>query len=434
MTKPLDYNQVAPYGFLILEKIFVILFGTDDYVFRIIPLISGILLILFYLYLLKKIFNNYLPVLTGILLIVINFDIIYYTIELKPYILDALITIILAISFVKIIEKFDKNILRYSVFFSIILWFSYPATIIIAGIYTTLIVLFFTNKDFVNLKKTVFLGTIPLISLLICFLLTLKNSGQSDYMKSFWSDHFAPLPISLSAFYWYKRAFFWALNKPFNIENVYLGSFFSITGTIAIFKKDRKMFLFITFVLLYLLIASFIGRYPLYQRLLIFSVPLFYLILIYNFELFPQRIAKSILFIIFFTFFIFQPLKDSQEIIKYNISKQEIKPALKYISEKKLDGDLLAIHHSADTIFEFYKEKFNLNSIETIRKIKPMWNQADYKMALEKIKNSKRVWLLFTDFRRQENELLLGYMNLVGIKKDEQFYPGIELYLYEIRL
>jgi len=55
LTKPLDYNQVAPYGFLILEKIFVILFGTDDYVFRIIPLISGILLILFYLYLLKKI-------------------------------------------------------------------------------------------------------------------------------------------------------------------------------------------------------------------------------------------------------------------------------------------------------------------------------------------------------------------------------------------
>lgn len=94
----------------------------------------------------------------------------------------------------------------------------------------------------------------------------------------------------------------------------------------------------------------------------------------------------------------------------------------------------MAIHHSADTIFEFYKEKYDFSNVEIIRKIKPMWNQADYKIALEKIKNYKRVWLLFTDFRRQENELLLGYMNFVGTKKDEQFYPGIELYLYEIRL
>ena len=45
----LDYNQGAPIGFLIVEKLLIKVFGESEYVFRLFPLICGILsLIIFY--------------------------------------------------------------------------------------------------------------------------------------------------------------------------------------------------------------------------------------------------------------------------------------------------------------------------------------------------------------------------------------------------
>ena len=45
----LDYNQFAPIGFLVVEKVMVQAFGSSEYVFRALPLIAGIAsLFLFY--------------------------------------------------------------------------------------------------------------------------------------------------------------------------------------------------------------------------------------------------------------------------------------------------------------------------------------------------------------------------------------------------
>lgn len=433
LAKPLDYYQVAPYGFLIIEKAFSSIFGNEDFVFRIFPLICGILLIFLFLSLLKNLHQQNFAIITGISLICLNFDLIYYTIELKPYIIDAFLTTLLIIIFLKLKNDFDKKILINSIFYSLIIWFSYPAILIIFGTYITFSVIFLLEKDFIKLRKLILSSFLPFLSFLIYYLLILKNSGQNEYIKNFWKDHFAPLPFSSSSIFWYKRAFLWAMERPFNIQNIYLGSLFTFLGTFGIYKKDKNLFIFLTVVFFTLICVSAIGRYPLYQRLLIFSTPIFYLVLLYSFEVFSNKLIKLIIFISFFIFLVFPLLKESPSILKFSMSKQEIKPALEYISENKLDEDLLAIHHSADTIFEFYKDRFSLNKMKLLRKIKPMWDQAEYKNVVEKIKKSKRVWLLFTDFRRQENELFLGYIDTIGIKKDEKFYPGVELYLYEIR-
>ncbi|MCX7990812.1 MAG: glycosyltransferase family 39 protein [Proteobacteria bacterium] len=433
LAKPLDYNQAAPYGFLILEKIFVILFGGEDFVFRIIPFFSGIILIFLFYHLLRNVFSNNLGILSGIALISLNHDVVYYTIELKPYISDALVATLLTIFFIRLVNNFNNNIIKYSFLSAIILWFSYPSLFFIASIYSALIIIFLREKDYQKLKKLILTSLIPLVSFSVYFLIVLKYAGKNDYLNNFWADHFAPAPYTLKALSWYKRAFLWALDKPYNISNVYLGTFFTFTGLFILFKKDKKLFLFIFLVTFFMLFTSMIKRYPVFQRLILFSVPLYYLIISYNFELFDKKISKIIIFSIFSVFFLFEPLKNSAEILNQSMSRQEIKPALRFISEKKINGDLLAIHHSADTLYEFYKDKYNLDGLEIIRKIKPMWNQAEYKFTLEKIKQSKRVWLLFTDFRRQENELFLGYLNSIGIKRGEWFYPGVELYLYEIR-
>src|SRR5512135_2026571 len=40
-TKPLDYEQAAPFGFLLLTKALMIIFGKSEYVLRLVSFIAG---------------------------------------------------------------------------------------------------------------------------------------------------------------------------------------------------------------------------------------------------------------------------------------------------------------------------------------------------------------------------------------------------------
>src|SRR5438067_8951608 len=50
LLQPLDHNQGAPVGFLMLQKLSTQVFGNSEYSFRLLPLLSGILSLLLFSY------------------------------------------------------------------------------------------------------------------------------------------------------------------------------------------------------------------------------------------------------------------------------------------------------------------------------------------------------------------------------------------------
>ena len=84
LLKPLEPFQVAPTGFLMIERLMVQLFGNSEYVLRLFPLIGGIASIfLFY-----KITKSYLEpkiALIALILFSISDRLIYFSSEVKRY-------------------------------------------------------------------------------------------------------------------------------------------------------------------------------------------------------------------------------------------------------------------------------------------------------------------------------------------------------------
>src|SRR5437660_4867339 len=71
LFSPLDYGQVAPWGFLLVEKLAVTLFGNNEYALRLFPLLCGIAsLALFYL-VVREILND-VGVLVGLAMLALG--------------------------------------------------------------------------------------------------------------------------------------------------------------------------------------------------------------------------------------------------------------------------------------------------------------------------------------------------------------------------
>ena len=94
LFQPLDYDQGAPIGFLLVEKFINLMFGEHEFVLRLFPLIAGLAsLVLFYLLLRKT--TSGIGLLTGLGLFAVGPELIYYSSELKQYSVDVVVTIFL---------------------------------------------------------------------------------------------------------------------------------------------------------------------------------------------------------------------------------------------------------------------------------------------------------------------------------------------------
>ncbi|MGK7892515.1 MAG: ArnT family glycosyltransferase, partial [Xenococcus sp. (in: cyanobacteria)] len=195
LTQPLDYDQVAPIGFLWIEKFLVNLLGDNEYALRLFPLIAGILS----LFLCAMIARRYLDNLgraIAILLFATLSPIVYYSTEVKQYSTDIFITLL----FCYLLAPHDKNkltksqIIITSILVAISLWLSHPAIFIFAAMILVNIVDFLLNKDFSQLKQKVIIYVSGLLSFSIFYFGFLNQANDNQNLLASWGDAFPNHP------------------------------------------------------------------------------------------------------------------------------------------------------------------------------------------------------------------------------------------------
>ncbi|HEY9646731.1 MAG TPA: glycosyltransferase family 39 protein, partial [Chroococcidiopsis sp.] len=271
---PLDNEQGAPIGFLLVERLMVQLLGSSEFALRLFPLICGIGS-LFLLYILAK--RLLLPSAVPIVLwLAASSDrLIYYSSEVKQYSTDVTIALALTLFLLSIREQLyrPRAVALTAAVGSMAIWWSHPAIFVLAGVE-----LAFILTDLLQRKKLYVLGKLPiygawLLSFVAFYLFSLQRLSNNDVLLTSWTGRgLPPSPLDLG---WSIRA----LSEYFYNPVGFVGAFKAIAilaalmGCISWFRRKPETLLLMVLPIAVTLFASYLDKYPFNGRLILFLYP-----------------------------------------------------------------------------------------------------------------------------------------------------------------
>ena len=441
LFKPLDYDQGTPLGFLMIEKFFNVLLGRNELVLRLFPLMAGLAsLWLFYLLLTRT--THGVGLLIALALFTLNPRLVYYSSEVKQYIVDVAVTIGLLLMTERLFSEnpSKKDFVWFTLAGLLALWFSHPALFVLAGIGLTLVLIYFQRRDYPSLRFALGMGIIWVVNLALFYILALKDLQQNNFIHEYWLDAFVPLP-PWRDMGWYARNINANISLQFGTPYFPLFVFeIMLLGWVLLWRSKREYALAFACILLVAMAASSLQLYPLLERMILFLIPIGLILIGKTLEALHQRLnMRPVLnFAIMFAFslyLLYAPFTTSWGYFLHPKYYEHIRPALAYLQEKVREGDVLYLSYGAVPAFRFYAPGYGLDSMRT-----ESGERADYQdpqliqKRLDGLKGQRRVWVLMSHVYEQagfnERDFILAHLDQIGTKIREIREPDTSVYLF----
>ncbi len=273
---PLDYNQGAPIGYLWITKTLIYLFGSSEYILRLPSMLAGMASVPLFWFVLKRVFDDPRPWVGTAFFATIPL-LINYSLELKPYMLDGMITLLSVYLFHLALNKKIKTGLLMT-YCAAVTWFSFPSIFPVAAFCLAWFgrSAFRSNKE--EMVRSLAVGMVALISFSLNYLAFFHNL-ENNLSRPFWQQIRFPLvPGGVEDLMLIKTMAGHYLHS-FGRSAIFLVGAMS-AGSLSLFliKKHHGFLVFTLIALALLFTASYMGYYGMLRRLLLFLVPLHLLI------------------------------------------------------------------------------------------------------------------------------------------------------------
>lgn len=449
LTKPLDYHQAAPVGFLFIEKVFILLFGNNEYILRLFPLISGILAI----YLVYRIVSGYFGVagMFALLMFALNSWQIFFSTELKQYSSDVMVGLLLVYLSIRCLKEIPqiRDFIWLGVAGVITIWISHIAVFILAGIGLALVLEKYAQKKPIPLTWLLCLGAAWLISFGVDYFLILQHTAGDRYFQTHWLKSFLPLPpwdhLPWLVNVYYKFVLI-TLNRT-DTSLAYMILVLAVIGSLSLFVRRQNTALIIIFPFIMTLIASAWQKYPLSYRFMLFLVPLTLLLMaegfgrIYLFLVKRQRYAALILCGIPISLMLLFSTQSAIADFRSPSTIAEIKPVMQYIEENRERGDVIYLHYRSVAPFTYYAPFYHLDSENIVAGI----DRQNQKKALDRffddvkaLRGNNRVWFVISEItycggcEGDSRQFFTSYLDENGLILDSILAANSAAYLYDL--
>ena len=444
LLQKLDYDQFAPIGFLMVEKIMVQMFGNTEYALRLFPCLASIIS-LFLFYKVAKYFIGPRAVPIALGLFALSGLLVFYSATVKQYSSDVTIALLLLLVAIYIQPK-KLTILRI-VFFGVIgaiaIWFSPKVTFILIALAVCLTIFNLIKKEWGRLGRyaIVYLFWIlGFISYGYIYTTDFPVKAQIKAWIGFHTSWIMPFPpTSLSDIQWYARTFFAIFEDLAGVPLRGIAAFAFLVGWISMFRKKNEKFLVLTSPLLITVLAAALLDYPLNAKLIVFLAPFLFLFIAEGVDQIIEKTRYNsfpiIGIILVGLLFIYQIFYSGLHLINPR-TMEEIKPVINYVREYKQEGDGLYLYYSSQPAFKYYSENYGFDDNDYIVGISSRDNWEDYIKDLDKLRGIKRVWILFSHVCTwegvDEEKFFLYYLDRIGTRLDSFKSIGAAVYLYDL--
>ena len=360
LLRPLDSNQVAPIGFLFIEKTFVLLFGDYDYALRLFPFISFLVSIPLFYSLSNKITRSKTIALLACGVYSINLRMIYYSSEVKQYTTDVLIgMVIIYTAFYYHANRNKYSLIYYSIIGAVSIWFSNVAIIMlfVIGLYS-LYNSFFVGKN-VNVLIPIFSWS---TSFIIYYALFAHNHPTREMMTNYWQYAFLPLnPFSVGFYeFLYDRVLLSIFSRSLELGKFWIfGAVATLAGCIFLVKEKKipVVYLLLAPLTIHLLFSS-LKLYPFGLRFYLYAFPTIILLYVVGLHRLWSFINDHLIkipntLLLFPVLVFYYPLSKGLP-----LEKQEIKESMEFLSKNIEKGDKIYLYNGAIPAFEFYKRYY----------------------------------------------------------------------------
>jgi len=437
MNQPLDYGQIAPVGFLFAVKFLYNIFGSGEPVLRAIPLFAS----MFSIFLFYKMCEQYCErnsIIYGVALFVFSEPLLYYSVTFKQYSTDVLFSILIFLISLQFFKKFSIiKVILFGLVGCVVIVFSHPSVFILSGTSLYFLIYFLIKKEYSNLRKIILYSIIWFSGFLIVYFLLYKNTRTSPELLSYWESGFVSIKTFLDVGWFFDKVFK-VFEWPIGLKLKGLAALFFLLGLFFYFKKKGNMFFLLISPVPFMIIASLLHKYPLRGRLILFYVPV---MLIFISEGISEMMENSnhmskIISIVAVFLLLLHPVINSVYRIFNPIQVEETRPLIKYLKDKKKSDEGLYVFYAALPAFRYYSKRFSLDTLDYIKGSIARRNLDEYIRDIEKIKQYKKIWLLFSHSSTvrgfDEENFLIYHLDKTGERILYIKQNGASLYLYKI--
>ena len=438
LATPLADAQTAPLGFLWIVKSITLVFGSGEYALRLLPLCAGCLVLpLFFCAFRRRV--GAFATLAGLLLIVLEKRMVRWSLELKPYSLDALVSLSLLLCFWIYQER--KGDVRSTVALALAgcaaLFISYPAAIVLAGGGVLLAARALGRREGKTILRLIGMGTLWSVVFAANYWFLLRHQIPHDIVQTAWKEAFVPVRSGLAEWTsWllvHSRDVFRTTVKTGLPE---LSAALFLVGCAVFARRAPAQLLLVLSALPFALVASALRKYPFGGRLFLYFVPQLAIVMGIAIERIyrgHRRWRRALAIALLVACVAENAVQETHAFFTPRL-KEESRPVLEQVAEHYRVGDVTYLAFTSEPAFQYYAPRVGLAHAKTTS---GGLNRQQVHNDLDSLRG-RRVWLFLAHGMTLrggvDNEAwLLEFADSLGERNHQVIAEGSAAYLYILR-
>lgn len=446
LTGPLLLDQVAPRGFLLLERWSVLAFGENGLALRLVPFLGGIAGLLLFRRLAERTLDG-LAVPFAVTLCAIGIPFIRYGAEVKQYEFDATVAtlLLLVATGLRRAEMSRTRLALAGLTGFVVIWFSQASVLVMGGIGVAFAVQWLSSRDRSTGRALAI--TMPLWAAASVLAIVAGTRSMSpstfEFMHDFWKGGFAPRPLaSHTALRWLWDSALSAFTDPTLLRypwpSLFLGA--ATIGLVALWRIRRDVALLLLGPVAIGLVAAIAQQYPFRGRLMLYLVPGLFLSIAAGAEWIRRTVGRvgPVLGGVVMLAILAPPVA---ALVKtpppYVIEPHEA--IFGYLQSARRPGDVVYVFPLSRVGALYYGPRYGLEPRDWVTGICDRENTRAYLRDIDRYRGVSRLWLYTSGARpfRLARATVQQYLRTIGAKRDSLWMASlswgtVSLELYDL--